>query len=252
MDVIFPIKYIQQYLPNKRCSKARDVVRTQEYAVYVQDIVDERDFPVAFKVRTYESVLPKVRDNEQAWELCHHGNGGKGTWFTETIRRYKGKLYRPIRHGYGSSIARSFVNPKEHIYNELEWFQNCSCFKYVGVPKEGCDIDLKGAILVKDNYAENKNAIKKESKRFVVYKGVLWRQTEEPLYTYTTFGLGGNHGGTGFFVEYGRRTHASKKIYWHADQREAAIKAAIKVATGRGDTESVPLIKNAKELITKF
>jgi hypothetical protein len=43
-----------------------------------------------------------------------------------------------------------------------------------------------------------------------------------------------------------------RKIYWHADEREAAIKAALKAATGRGDTESVKMIKHAKELITKF
>jgi hypothetical protein len=85
-----------------------------------------------------------------------------------------------------------------------------------------------------------------------VFKGVLWEQTEEPLYTYTTFGLGCNHGSTAFFIHYGRHCRSAHKIYWKADEREAAIKAAIKAATARGDTDSIPMIKHAKELITKF
>ena len=251
MEVIIPIKYIQRFYPNKRCKKVRERVLTRECALHVHDVLDERDFPIAYKVRTYDTVLPKVRDNEQAWELCEHGNGGKGTWFTETIRRYKGKLYRPIRHGYGSAIARSFVKPKERIAQEMEWYQNCKRFVYLGCT-EGKSFDAEKAIVVGDEYLAQFHEAKKYAKKFVVFKGVLWERTEEPLYTYTTFGLGNNHGGTGFFIRYGRQVRSDRKIYWHADEREAAVNAALKAATGRGDTESVPMIKNAKELITKF
>lgn len=251
MEVIIPIKYIQRFYPNKRCKKVRERVLARDCAIHVHDVLDERDFPVAYKVRTYETVLPKVRDNEQAWELCEHGNGGKGTWFTETIRRYKGKLYRPIRHGHGAAIARSFEKPKERIAQEMEWYQNCNGFVYVGFTEDK-SFDADKSIVVDDEYLKRLHAVKKYAKQFVVFKGVLWERTEEPLYTYTTFGLGNNHGGTGFFIRYGRQVRSARKIYWHADEREAAINAALKAATGRGDTESVKFIKNAKELITKF
>lgn len=251
MEVIIPIKYIQRFYPNKRCKKVRERVLARDCALHVHDVLDERDFPVAYKVRTYESVLPKVRDNEQAWELCEHGNGGKGTWFTETIRRYKGKLYRPIRHGYGAAIARSFENPKERIAQEMNWYQNCHGFVYVSFTEDK-SFDAEKSIVVDDEYLKRLHEVKKYSKKFVVFKGVLWERTEEPLYTYTTFGLGNNHGGTGLFIRYGRTVRSNRKIYWHANEREAAIKAALKVATGRGDTQSVPMIKHAKELITKF
>ena len=251
MEVIIPIKYIQRFYPNKRCKKVRERVLARDCALHVHDVLDERDFPVAYKVRTYESVLPKVRDNEQAWELCQHGNGGKGTWFTETIRRYKGKLYRPIRHGYGAAIARSFEKPKERIAQEMEWYQNCNGFVYVGFTEDK-SFDAEKSIVVDDEYLKRLHKVKKYAKQFVVFKGVLWERTEEPLYTYTTFGLGNNHGGTGFFISYGRQARSDRKIYWHADEREAAIKAALKAATGRGDTDSVKFLKNPKELITKF
>lgn len=251
MEVIIPIKYIQRFYPSKRCKKVRERVLSRDCALHVHDVLDERDFPVAYKVRTYESVLPKVRDSEEAWELVEHGNGGKGTWFTETIRRYRGKLYRPIRHGYGAAIARSFENPKEYAAKEMEWYQNLNRFVYVGFTEDK-SFDAEKSIVVDDEYLKRLHEVKKHAKQFVVFKGVLWERTEEPLYTYTTFGLGNNHGGTGFFVRYGRRVRSDRKIYWHADEREAAINAALKAATGRGDTESVPMIKHAKELITKF
>jgi hypothetical protein len=252
MDVIVTFKYKQYFYPNVRCTKVRDRVLSIDYAVYVKDVLDERDFPVAYKVRDYQTVLPKVRDNEEAWELCHHGDGGRGMWFTETIRRYKNKLYKPVRHGYGSVIARSFVNPKEHVANEVDWFQNRSAFCFVGQPKDDPQFDLEKSIVVGDDYTKRLAEVKKLVKQFVVFKGVLWEQTEEPLYTYTTFGLGCNHGGTGFFISYGRRCNSSSKIYWKAEQRDQAIKAAIKAATDRGDTESIQFLKKPKELITKF
>lgn len=252
MDVIIPIKYIQRFYLSKRCKKVHERVLARDCAIHVHDVLDERDFPIAYKVRTYQTVLPKVRDREHAWELVEHGDGGKGIWFTETIRSYKGKLYRPIRHSYGAAIARSFEKPKEYAAHTFSGFQNCCDFRFVGNVTDDPKFDKEKSIVVDDEYLKRLHEVKKYAKQFVVFKGVLWERTEEPLYTYTTFGLGNNHGGTGFFIRYGRQVRSSRKIYWHADEREDAIKAALKVATGRGDTESVPMIKHAKELITKF
>lgn len=252
MEVIIPIKYIQRFYPNKRCRKVQERVLARDCAMHVHDVLDERDFPIAYKVRTYQTVLPKVRDREQAWELVEHGDGGKGMWFTETIRRYKGKLYRPIRHSYGAAIARSFEKPKAYAAHSFSCFQNCYDFRFVGKVTADPKFDKDKSIVVDDEYLKRFHELKKYAKQFVVFKGVLWERTDEPLYTYVTFGLGNNHGGTGFFIKYGRQIRSTRKIYWHADEREDAIKAALKVATGRGDTQSVPMIRHAKELITKF
>ena len=248
MKISFPIKHTVAYLPNSRCKKYRHQVVTCNVELPVQKVTDEAKFPIAFKVTEYQTVLPKVRDSEQAWELCQHGNGGKGMYFTETIRRFGKKLFKPVRHSFGSAIARSFEDPIPRLMKEVEWFQNSSNFDYVGHGDE--EPKYHNACSVIDmNSTETRKSVARFLKDFVIFDGILWENVSEPLYTYTTFGLGNNHGGTGFFIEYGRRCHASKDIYWKADKRDQAIKAAVEAALDRGDTESVKWIRNAKENI---
>lgn len=59
------------------------------------------------------------------------------------------------------------------------------------------------------------------------------------MYVINTFGLGHNHGGTGFFIEYHYNTNISNKNYFSALEREKAIAYGKKVAANRGDTESI-------------
>lgn len=251
MDIIFPLTYTVEYRPTARHAKTRRQLKTEDTVVTIPTITQESYFPVAYKVRRYTTVYPKVRDGEQLWELVHHGDLGKSFYFTETIRRYKGRLYRPIRHSYGSAIARSFPKPEEEIAKRLGQYQNF-CRRFSDWNKPDIPFDPEKSIVTESNLSGNREDVRKEANRYVVFKGILWEQVEEPLYTYTTFGCGNNHGGTGFFIEYGRRCNADRKIYWHADEREQAIKAAIKAARERGDTDYVQGIAHAKEMITKF
>lgn len=251
MDIIFPLTYTVEYRPTARHTKTRRQLKTEDTVVMIPTITQESFFPVAYKVKRYTTVYPKVRDGEHLWELVHHGDQGKSIYFTETIRRYKKRLYRPIRHTYGSAIARSFPKPEEELAKRLEQYQNF-CRRFSDWDRPDIPFDTEKSIVVESNLAGNRDDVRKEANRYVVFNGVLWEQVEEPLYTYTTFGLGNNHGGTGFFIEYGMRCNADRKIYWKADEREQAIKAAIKAARERGDTDYVHGIAHAKEMITKF
>lgn len=38
------------------------------------------------------------------------------------------------------------------------------------------------------------------SKHFVYFNGKFWRNCAEPIYDIETFGIGNNHGGTGFLL----------------------------------------------------
>lgn len=250
MIIKFPVKYIEEYYPTKRCKKARKHLKTEEVLITVPTITREDDFPIAFKVTNYETVYPRVRDNDALWELVQHGDQRKGIYFTETIRRFKKKLYKPVRHSYGSAIARSFENPQKRLIQEFTWYQNfCRHFANWNEP----DVPFnQNSVVIGNDLAEKIKEVNKKAKEFVVFKNILWEQVDEPLYTYTTFGLGHNHGGTGFFIEYGRRCHADRKIYWHANEREHAIKTAVKVAIGRGDTDYVDDIRKTKKMIKKF
>lgn len=251
MDIIFPLTYTVEYRPTAKHSKTRRQLKTENTVVMIPTITQESFFPIAYKVKRYTTVYPKVRDNEQLWELVHHGDQRKSIYFTETIRRYKKQLYRPIRHSYGSAIARSFPKPEEELAKRLEQYQNfCRRFSDWNTPDIPFDPDK--SIVTESNLPDNRADVRKEANKYVVFKGILWEPVEEPLYTYTTFGCGNNHGGTGFFVEYGRRCNADHKIYWKANERDKAIKAAVKAATERGDTQSIPDLLHPKEMITKF
>ena len=251
MEIIFPLTYTVEYRPSERHTKTRRQLQTDNTYIRIPTITQESFFPIAYKVKRYMTVYPKVRDGEQLWELVRHGDEGKSFYFTETIRRYKKQLYRPIRHTYGSAIARSFPKPEEELAKRLEQYQNfCRRFSDWNTPD--IPYDVEKSVITKSNLPNNRDDVRKEANRYVVFKGILWEPVEEPLYTYTTFGCGNNHGGTGFFVEYGRRCNADRKIYWHANEREKAIKAAIKAARERGDTQYIQEIAHAKEMITKF
>ena len=59
------------------------------------------------------------------------------------------------------------------------------------------------------------------------------------MYNIITFGLGHNHGGTGFFITYHYNSNIGNKNYFNALEREDAISYGKQVALNRGDTESV-------------
>lgn len=59
------------------------------------------------------------------------------------------------------------------------------------------------------------------------------------MYNVTIFGLGHNHGGTGFFIEYHYNPNISSKNYFNALEREKAITYGKQIALNRGDTDSI-------------
>ncbi len=78
----------------------------------------------------------------------------------------------------------------------------------------------------------------------------VWHKADEPVYVVNTYGLGGNHGGTGLSIDsVGRyRRPGGGPVgdnVFPLDQRDAAIAAAIKTAEDRGDTQSVERLRDA-------
>lgn len=71
---------------------------------------------------------------------------------------------------------------------------------------------------------------------YLIIDSVVYREAGEPRYYIQTFGLGGNHGGTGLFVDYDFRSDVQMCRYFTAAQFEQARAAAIAVALDRGDT----------------
>jgi len=63
----------------------------------------------------------------------------------------------------------------------------------------------------------------------------IMRETAEPVYSVTTFGLGNNHGGTALFIV----NYSSDTTSFNALELDLALKYAKHIATQRGDTKSI-------------
>lgn len=92
------------------------------------------------------------------------------------------------------------------------------------------------------------------AEKFVLIDGEPWERVGEPVYVISTMGLGHNHGGTLLNAEllhdgqYVDDEHAAPEHVFPADQRDAAIAAAVALAEGRGDTRSVNNIRATAQI----
>lgn len=90
--------------------------------------------------------------------------------------------------------------------------------------------------------------IRERASKILIVGNDLYRRCTEPYYTFITFGLGRNHGGT--FLNLNFTDSKQKKVEgFPATDRQGAIKATLKIAENRGDTEYFDLIRDASDEI---
>ena len=78
--------------------------------------------------------------------------------------------------------------------------------------------------------------------KWLIIDGKVFRETGEPRYFTITFGLGSNHGGTALMSSTYYNQNIGAKSYFSLLQKEEAIARATRIATNRGDTDSLPII----------
>lgn len=214
----------QDFLPTKRHRKIKTRYFKNSVDVNVKEL-SEQEFPIAFIIHDYQCVY----DNAKGYDDFD----GNGTFrmFDEEIRTFDGKLYKPVRITYGAAISTLFES-LDYIKQRVEWFNQ--------EPYYNNDNDYTEKSIVKIDYADEIiKIIIGDANNYVIYNNVVWEVCGEPMYRITTFGLGRNHGGTGFFISYNYNDNISKNNYFNALEREKAIKYGKKVALNRGDTDSV-------------
>jgi hypothetical protein len=148
------------------------------------------------------------------------------------------------------------MDTKDVVENEIEW-QIRSKVTDVNAETQRlfnsvADIETLGSVEVTDTMLKAREAAQKVVDQFVFFDNIWWVETDPPVYNYNTFGLGHNHGGTGFFIGYVDIKSLDKyarKFYFTPKQREKAIKTVIKVAADRGDTNDVKRFQNIPENI---
>lgn len=213
---------MERYLPTKR----HRVLRTR----YVENNIDveikellPHEFPIAFIVHDYQSVYKNAKNYQ---DFTGHG---EFRMFSEEIRTYNRKLYKPVRVTHGAAISL--------IFESLDFIKD-----EISLPKP---YDLFGedftneSIIKEDNTPVCKEEILENAKKYVIFDGKVWKTCGEPMYTITTFGLGHNHGGTGFFIQYNYSPNIRNDNYFNALEREDAISYGKRIALERGDTKSI-------------
>ena len=225
--MLFEIEFwnSEKYLPTKRHRKLRERYVKNCVNVEIKEITDA-EFPIAFIVHDYKSVY----DNATSYrDFDGHGDF---RMFSEEIRTYKDKLYMPVRITHGSAVSTCFESLK-YIKDKLSERE----------PYWTGGSDFTDASIIKDNNAaECIEKILNKAEDYVIYDGKVWEICGEPMYVINTFGLGHNHGGTGFFIEHFYNENISHENYFNALQRKEAIAYGKSVAANRGDTESIDRI----------
>lgn len=212
----------ERYLPTKRHRKLRERCVKDNCFVEVEEPADG-EFPVAFVVQEYKSVF---KDAKSYYDFQ---GAGDYRMFAEEIRVWKDRLFQPVRVTHGTAISLHFES-LDYIKRALE--ERCPCWK-------GGEDFTEKSIVQESNREELEKFVQERAKKYVIFHGVVWKVCGEPMYVINTFGLGHNHGGTGFFITDCYNPNISNQNYFNALEREQAIAYGKRTAANRGDTESV-------------
>lgn len=214
MKTTVKIEYTDMVVP-PRCRKPRPHDCEAEITVDIRAVAAS-DAPVAFIVTEYDHEPRKVR-------------------------LYKGKLYRQVQDRqlqYKETNRRDENRP--FWENKTAWQVSWQWLltTHFGVYHRQNRYWDMGSLDWHTDYARKKAA------SYIIVDGNAYERTGEPYYSVTCFGLGCNHGGTGFFVSWA--DYRDRKAIWGMSplHKDGAIDIAVAIALGRGDTESVEHIRS--------
>lgn len=231
------IECTESWKPSGRSRNLRYCRSTARVEVKVPS-VGAKEFPVAFRVTENCSVL---RGGTEEGIMLSGGQFGP---FTEEIRFHGGNFYKPVRIQHGALISTMFRDPVDEIGNVVDTWSY-----FYGRGKESLLEDkTDGAVVVGSNAREVTAAMNRNLKReYLVCDGVLWQKCGEPVYSWITFGLGHNHGGTSFRIVY---VEGNGDFEWFAaNERKNAVRKALNVAKSRGDTNDLESLRHPDERI---
>lgn len=243
--------YICVFRRSKRHRRNLHHIYTKSFEFDCRQL-EEKEFKKVYVVRDYASIYKDAKTLEDFSD----SSKGKYRLVDTPIRKYKGKLYRPVKYSHGAGVSTLYMDDQDVVANEIEWR---ILFKVADINSEAqsffkseVDIETLGSVHVTDTMLKAREAAQKVVDQFVFFDNIWWVETDPPVYHYSTFGLGHNHGGTGFFIGYvdiKSLDKHDKKFYFTPTQREKAIQTVIKVAADRGDTNDVKRFQHIPENI---
>ena len=216
--MIFDIEFwnMEKYLPTKRHRKLKERYVKNSVNVEIKEVA-EKDFPVAFIVKDYD------------WWKEEEGKEPEYKMYSTEIRTYNGNLWKAVRYSDYVVDATGWL-PVSYIEKRLKGHEPY---------QKGGEDFTEISIIKEDNITECQELIFRKAENYLIFNGQVWQTCGEPMYVIITFGLGHNHGGTGFFIHDDYNHNISRNNYFNALEREQAIAYGKKVAANRGDTDSI-------------
>ena len=212
----------------------RDVLLTPRHRK-PQDISREAEVAPEFRHVSME-------DTGEAFTVEPKGYEAEDGVPPKEYRHFDGDLYTPLRLT-DVQACRGSEQAHEHLDAN---------------PSRLANIATRSHVYSAHDYGsaeELREAVQRSADKYLVIDGKMWQKTAEPVYTVSTFGLGGNHGGTGLMVSEPRNPLSHDRRIrddntFTLDEFEEAKAHALKVALGRGDTKSVALIEKQAPVAT--
>lgn len=213
MKLTIKVHHTEMITP-PRCRKPRPQEGESEITVNIREVSAEAA-PVAFVVSEYDREPRKVRT-------------------------YRGKLYRQVQDRQPQYMKTSKRDDSKPFWLNQR-AERCN-WQWLIVWGYHWEWTLQ----------QHKENATKQAESYIIVDGEAYERTGEPYYSVTCFGLGGNHGGTGFFV--GWADYRDRKAIWGmtAADKQAAIEKGVEIALRRGDTESEEYIRQTSYNIQVF
>lgn len=205
MKLTIKVHYTEMVKP-PRCRKPRPQEDESEIKINIREVSAEAA-PVAFIVSEYDQEPRKVR-------------------------MYRGKLYRQVQ-----DRQTSYMETNQRDENRPFWLNQAAAqcdWQWLITPGYNWSWTLR----------QHKENAAKRAENYIIVDGEAYERTGEPYYSVVCFGLGNNHGGTGFFVGWADYRDRKEVWGWTASNKAKAINGAVEIALNRGDTESEDHIKN--------
>jgi len=257
-SILAEVETTTTFLPSKRHS----VPRYTQYKIKARFNVTRvhiNDAKLVYRISDHESLYKNATKTED----FRTGNGVYKRLVTP-IRMFNGRFFKPFKYYYGTAISDKWFSLDDfqkyiltdiyyevNLTNELFLRDNRHNGNYLQLMPEANLKDPNIQILKRsdDDVFKKVQAV---CDQYIIIGNHVWQQVEQPIYSYNIFGLGHNHGGTGFFVSFidpKDIPKCNKKFYFMPEQLQTALDTVIKVAQNRGDTESVESIKKCHPTI---
>ena len=199
------------FLPTKRSRNERHTEIEMNVPAEIK-IVEEKDFPLAFRVTDYKDFAEGLTKKE--YDSLSHDEEKKAGDFglrTEEIRLFGGRLYSPVHVNlYGRLNSTLYETNPDFIQEELR-FRNY----YNDVGTYSNEFDKDKSVINEEKKAaafkEKAYRIQRMSENYVMSGGKVWKECGEPYLSVQTFGWEPQLYG---FIEYLHDTEKFTAQFW--------------------------------------